>query len=247
MSDFWLVDHLRHLVVQPADKRLNPPEGYLFVQDGLIISCGVLYALVYVFAMMRTIKDRVLPGTVKYLSLTLAYELYYAFATTSSRTERVCFLVWFELDLAFVGIALWRVYAHDQRQRIAAEMAIYLVLALAGLKFLAYLYPDDLEKVTAYWTGILLQLPIGWAYVYWLLVHRSTLGHSLEMWLVRYLGCLTAYGVFIWSYLNVPQNWQYVGSFWSIAIMLATLLPETVYPFLYIWVWSDNERKVKTV
>ncbi len=67
MSDFWLTDHIRHLVVQPADARLNPPEGYLFVQDGLIISCGVLYALLYVFAMMRAVKDGVLPGSLKYL------------------------------------------------------------------------------------------------------------------------------------------------------------------------------------
>lgn len=67
MSDFWLTEHIRHLVVQPADARLNPPEGYLFVQDGLIISCGVLYALLYVFAMMRAVKDGVLPGSLKYL------------------------------------------------------------------------------------------------------------------------------------------------------------------------------------
>ncbi|KAL4779839.1 hypothetical protein BJX76DRAFT_66688 [Aspergillus varians] len=246
MSDFWLVDHLRHLVVQPSDASLNPPEGYLFVQDGLIISCGVLYALCYVFAMVLAIKDRVLPGTVKYLSLTLAYELYYAFATTSTRTERICFLVWFELDLIFVGLALWRVYRPDERKGIVGEMAVYLALALGGLKYLAHLYPDDREQFPAYWTGILLQLPVGWVYVYRLLVDRSIAGHSFEIWLVRYLGCFTAYGVFIWRYLNVPQNWEYVGSFWSIAIIVATLLPETVYPFLFIWVASENEAKLKT-
>lgn len=64
--------------------------------------------------------------------------------------------------------------------------------------------------------------------------------------LARYLGCFTAYGVFIWRYLNVPQNWEYVGSFWSIAVIVITLLPETVYPFLFIWVASENEKKEKT-
>ncbi|KAL4930260.1 uncharacterized protein BDV17DRAFT_259301 [Aspergillus undulatus] len=245
MTTFWPVENLRHLVVQPADARLNPPEGYLYVQDGLIISCGVLYTLLYAFAMARTIKDRVLPGTVKYLSLTMAYEFYYAFATTSTQTERICFLVWFEFDLLFTCIALWRVYPHDQRRRIATEMALYFLCAVTGLKYLGILYPDEREQVTAYWTGILLQLPVGWVYVYRLLADRSTLGHSFEMWLVRYLGCFTAYGVFIWRYLNVPSNWQYVGSFWSIAIILATLLPETVYPFVYIWVWSGRGGKVK--
>ncbi|KAL4763658.1 uncharacterized protein BDW70DRAFT_131275 [Aspergillus foveolatus] len=245
MSDFWLTDHIRHLVVQPADARLNPPEAYLFVQDGLIISCGVLYALTYVFCMMRAVKDRVLPGSIKYLSLTLAYELYYAFATTSTRTERICFLVWFQLDLIFVGLALWRVYGRDQWRRVAGEMVVYFVTACGLFRYLGYIYPDDREQVTAYWTGILLQLPVGWVYVYRLLKDRSILGHSLEIWLARYLGCFTAYGVFSWRYLNVPQNWEYVGSFWSIAIIVATLLPETVYPFLYIWVFSGSKSKVK--
>ena len=63
--------------------------------------------------------------------------------------------------------------------------------------------------------------------------------------ITRYLGCYMAYGVFVWRYLNVPRNWEYVGSFWSIAIMVATLLPETVYPFLYVWVSCGSISKVK--
>ncbi|KAJ5603835.1 hypothetical protein N7537_006791 [Penicillium hordei] len=249
MSDFWLTEYIPHLVVQPADARLNPPEGYLFVQDGLIISCGVLYALLYVFLMMRVVKDGVLPGSIKFLSLTLAYELYYAFATTSTRLERICFLVWFELDLAFVALALWRVHGPDQGKRIAGEMLVYCITALAGLRYLGYLYPDDREQITAYWTGILLQLPAGWVYVYGLVKHRSLLGHSLETWYAacfsRCRGCLTAYGLFIWRYLNIPRNWEYVGSFWNIAVIVITLIPETVYPFLYIWVFNQNKSKVK--
>lgn len=57
----------KHLIVQEADLRLNPPESYLFVQDGLIISCGVLYALCYMFYMTRTYRDKHLSGTVLFL------------------------------------------------------------------------------------------------------------------------------------------------------------------------------------
>lgn len=81
-------------------------------------------------------------------------------------------------------IALWRVYGPGQRKRIAAEMFVYCVTALAGLRYLCSLYPDDREQVTAYWTGILLQLPAGWVYAYGLVKHRSLLGHSLEIWYV---------------------------------------------------------------
>lgn len=41
--------------------------SYLYVQDGLIISCGVLYALCYVFYMARTYKDKTLSGSVEFL------------------------------------------------------------------------------------------------------------------------------------------------------------------------------------
>lgn len=61
-ENFALANRVRHLIVQPADLSLNPPESYLFIQDGLIISCGVIYALCYIFCMTRTYNDRTLPG-----------------------------------------------------------------------------------------------------------------------------------------------------------------------------------------
>ncbi|CAK4034256.1 hypothetical protein SEPMUDRAFT_113880 [Lecanosticta acicola] len=56
-----------HLIVQPSDLKLHPPESYLFIQDGLIISCGVLYAMCYLFYMARTYKDKTLSGSVEFL------------------------------------------------------------------------------------------------------------------------------------------------------------------------------------
>ena len=57
----------KHLIVQPADARLHPPESYFYVQDGLIISCGILYAFCYFFYAIRTYKDKVLAGPVEYM------------------------------------------------------------------------------------------------------------------------------------------------------------------------------------
>lgn len=55
MSNFDLAKSLRHhhLVVQPSDLALDPPESYLLVQDGLIVVCGVLYTMCYLFYMTR--------------------------------------------------------------------------------------------------------------------------------------------------------------------------------------------------
>lgn len=112
----------------------------------------------------------------------MAYELYYSFTTTSTNTERLCFLGWFELDITFVILTLRRVYTAEQRPKLARNMVIWFFLGIGILVGLARLYPDDREQVTAYWTGILLQLPIGWACLYFLWRDQDTKGHSLEIW-----------------------------------------------------------------
>jgi hypothetical protein len=62
-----------HLVVQSRDLDLNPPESYLFIQDGLIISCGVLYALCYFFYLLRSVRDKAIAGPLKYTYVTSLY------------------------------------------------------------------------------------------------------------------------------------------------------------------------------
>lgn len=57
----------------------------------------------------------------------------------------------------------------------------FLVGVLA-LYVLSMIFPDDRQQITAYWTGILLELPVGWVSVYLLLKHQDTKGHSLEIW-----------------------------------------------------------------
>jgi len=65
---FELANYYRHahLVVQPSDLVLNPPESYLYIQDGLIISCGVLYALCYLFYTIRTYRDKTCAGFIEF-------------------------------------------------------------------------------------------------------------------------------------------------------------------------------------
>lgn len=59
----------------------------------------------------------------------------------------------------------------------------------------------------------------------------------------RFLGCLAAFGVFIWRYLNVPENWSYVASPWSIGGMVVTLIPEVIWPFVYVRVHRYQKSK----
>jgi TRAP-type C4-dicarboxylate transport system permease small subunit len=59
----------------------------------------------------------------------------------------------------------------------------------------------------------------------------------------RFVGCIFAFAVFGWRYLNVPQNWGYVGSKWSLWFMGLTLLPELVFPFVYLRVHKEQEAR----
>lgn len=186
-----------HLVVQPSDLRLNPPESYLFVQDGLIIACGLLYSLCYIFYIIRTYSDKRLAGpifglyvvlnrtqtlTKPYRCGNLSYELFYTFTTTSTMFERSSFLIWFILDVIFATTAVISTYRPGERRRIAAQIFGGALIGVITLYILSLMFPDERQQLTAYWAGILLELPAGWVSVYLLLKHRETKGHSLEIW-----------------------------------------------------------------
>jgi hypothetical protein len=52
----------------------------------------------------------------------------------------------------------------------------------------------------------------------------------------------------MWRYMNVPQNWSYVGSWASITLVVVTILPEVIYPYVYItthYKMLERERKKK--
>jgi len=173
----------------------------------------------------------------------MAYELYYAFATTSTPLELACFILWFLFDIAFVGVALYSAYPAHRRSLVLLRLVLGVGAGVVFLHYLCLLYPSEREQCTAFWVGVLLQLPISVGSLYLLIVERDVRGHSLEIWVTRCLGCWTAYGLFFWRYWNVPENWGYVGSGWSVGLIGVTLAAEGVYPWVYVWVWMSRQRR----
>ncbi|KAH7363990.1 hypothetical protein BKA65DRAFT_603140 [Rhexocercosporidium sp. MPI-PUGE-AT-0058] len=231
-----------HLVVQPSDLRLGPPESYLFVQDGLIIICGLLYSLCYIFYTIRTYSDGRCAGPVVCVCGNLSYELFYALTTTTTKFEKISFLIWFILDIIFAATAVLSTYSRGQRRMIISQILGGFFVGILALRILSAIFPDDRQQITAYWTGILLELPVGWVSVYLLVKSQDTRGHSIEIWLTRFLGCIAAYSVFLWRYLNVPENWAYVSSPWSVGVMVLTVISEIIYPFVYLRVRLQKEK-----
>ena len=112
----------------------------------------------------------------------MAYELFYAFKTTSTTFELVCFLVWFLFDVSFVAIAIFFAYPKVRRKGVVTRIILLITAGLIFLRYLCMLYPDEREQVTAFWTGVVLQFPISVVSVLLLLLKRDTKGHSLEIW-----------------------------------------------------------------
>lgn len=112
----------------------------------------------------------------------MAYEIFYAFAVTSTAFERLCFLMWILFDVAFTAVAIVTAYPPHRRALVTARLTGISVAGIVLLRYLCELFPDDREQVTAFWTGVILQLPISVGSVYLLFRHWDTKGHSLEIW-----------------------------------------------------------------
>ena len=191
MSNFALSRSLEstHLIPQPSDLSLSPPQSYLFVQDFLILTCALLYLLCYLFYALRTVRDRRLAGPVEFLSATMAYEIFYAVATTttaqgegSGALERAGVFAWFVFDALFVAVAVRFGYPEGKRWRVAARTVGLTVVLLGVFRGVAWWWPDEREQITGFWTGVGLQFVINWGSLVILWGDGGTRGQSLEIW-----------------------------------------------------------------
>lgn len=173
-----------HLIPQASDLALNPPESYFFVTDFLIITCGVLYMFCYLFYTLQTYRDRFLPGTVQFLSATMAYEIYYAYVCTTTTFQRACFFVWFLFDITFVTVALRYAYSDGERRKTVVKLLWQVPAWMLFLYWCGRQWPDEREQKTAFWTGLYLELPIGWGQIWYLVKRGDTKGQNLEIWYV---------------------------------------------------------------
>lgn len=90
--------------------------------------------------------------------------------------------MWFLFDISFVSIAIIHAYPAQRRGVVVARTVGIVVAGIVFLDWLSRKYPDDREQITAFWTGVVLQLPISVGSVWLLLQRRDTKGHSLEIW-----------------------------------------------------------------
>lgn len=138
----------------------------------------------------------------------MAYEFYYAFATTSTNFERGCFLMWYMLDIVFVWVASHCAYPPSQSKSVMLRTYIGAALGVGFFHLLCQIFPDERQQVTAYWTGLLIQFPCGYASLY-LMMTRGMEGQSVEIWyghLFLFLFLTSRALIFFWSPHHFPPT-----------------------------------------
>ena len=114
----------------------------------------------------------------------IAWELFYGIFTPKLFIERITFPAWVILDLGFItSYILYSTPAREQRARVAS-IVLYTTLFLLLLRGLTVYYPDDGQQLTAFWTGILLELPVGWFELYALFGKQADSGVAIVTWYV---------------------------------------------------------------
>ena len=90
------------------------------------------------------------------------------------------------LDVGFATVAIKSAYPAKERAAKVTRMVVGSAIGVAFYYVLGLYFPDERQQMTAYWTGLALQFPIGWGAVLRLLDGDSR-GQSVEIWYVEYL------------------------------------------------------------
>ena len=173
----------------------------------------------------------------------------------STTFERITYLGWFFADLQCVVVAIL-VERSRNRMKVAINVSLSNLFVFALHWLLSLSYPD--HNVTATFTGHFLDILHCWGSIRDLLQSKNTRGHSIEIWkvivfsakvllrwrnrLMRFLGNIFCLCVFIWRYVNVPENWVYVRSPWHILIVSGSYVSNIVYPFVYFHVITHKAK-----
>lgn len=96
----------------------------------------------------------------------VAWELFYGIAVPTSLWQRVGSFVWFALDMIFfTAIVIYGNFEGRRRDHATSVRVLALVFLLAPCK-VTESCSDDGQQMTAYWSGVLLQLPAGWITIF---------------------------------------------------------------------------------
>jgi len=60
---------------------------------------------------------------------------------------------------------------------------------------------------------------------------------------MRFLGTACSFGTIFWRYVNIPENWGWVGGLWSLLGVGLWFAGDVVYPFVYYHVRMGKAKR----
>ncbi|RWA05962.1 hypothetical protein EKO27_g9148 [Xylaria grammica] len=225
-----------HLPLSAIDQVNRPPLYYLWVQDGCIITAGLLWTIAYVLYILQAKKDKSYGMPLIALCANIGWELAYGVCFPLSYIETTTFILWFFIDL---GIAYSTVkFASEQwrhsplvADRLFAILGVGCVTSL--LMHWAFIKMFVSREEAAFWSGFACQNLLGILSVSQIISRDNTSGHSREIWLCRWMGSFLAIVVFSWRHYHYPENYPFVGSPVAIFMFVLMELVDLTYILVY--------------
>lgn len=176
-----------HLPLTPIDTINQPSEAYLWIQDGLTITSGILWLLAYILYIRQSTLDQSYGMPLLSLCANIAWELIYGMIHPPGTAEFVTFLPYFLIDLGLVYGTLkygHREWAHAPlvRDNLTWVVVIGSAMMLGAHWTFAELFTDFTQA--SFWSGYMCQVVVSWSAIAQLLSRGSTRGHTLTIWCV---------------------------------------------------------------
>ncbi|KAI0183630.1 hypothetical protein EV127DRAFT_376513 [Xylaria flabelliformis] len=237
-----------HLPLNAVDKANEPPLYFLWVQDGCIISTGILWTVAYILYIRQATRDKSYGMPLIAVCANIGWELIYGVFHPLSYAEMVTFIPWFFIDL---GIVYTTVQYGAQKWKHSPMIAnnLLAILSLGSIFSLlmhwAFIKTCVSVEEAAFWSGFACQNLLGVSSVAQLMSRNETSGHSWTIWLCRWIGSLLTIIMFSWRHYHYPEDYPAVSSPMAAFLFVSMELADFMYPLVYKSIAEQSWKKFR--
>ncbi|KAH8882057.1 hypothetical protein GQ53DRAFT_798935 [Thozetella sp. PMI_491] len=239
LSDF-------HLPLNPVDQANSPPLYFVWVQDGCILTAGVLWTTAYLLYIRQAFRDKSYGMPLAALCGNIGWEFVWGVLYPPSVAEMLTFVPWLMIDAIIVYTTVKFGPAEWKQSPMISNNLILIITAgsvLVLLVNLALVWTFASTEEAGFWAGFSTQCVLGSASVVQLMARGRTSGQSFAIWLTRTTGTATVIAMFHWRYWHYPADYPYVGTPMARLFSTIMILADCTYGLVY---WNVvRQQKVK--
>nr|UUG60174.1 terpene cyclase [Mycoleptodicus sp. DH-2022a] len=228
-----------HLPLNPFDAANNPPEWYLWGQDGLTIASGILWTTAYALYIRQSWKDQSYGMPILAICCNITWEFIYGVVYPPAMAEQIAFMPWIFIDLVLMyGTVKFGPREWKHSPLVARNLTTILIIGVIMTLAAHWLFAIQFKDVTdaSFWSGYFCQVVVSWSAIAQLISRCSTRGHSMTIWAYRFLGTCCATSVFQWRVTFYPEFYHYARTPVGNYLLFAPEIAELAYPFVYAYV-----------